>query len=646
MPTLDRVVETLTTRFFVDIGASDCPGESQSESLLERGWSGIMFEADQIKFSGLINRMLGKPVTIISEKVTPDNILHHLESANAPVDFYLSLDIDGYDYFVLEQILSKYRPQLIISEINEKIPPPLKFSVLYDPSYWWAGNHFYGYSLSMLEPLLHRYTYKVKELDYNNVILVPGEHTGSMKDIYDQGYWNRNRFNYNADFEPIYKMSTEDQIAFICNKFKRYEGTFLLNDRIHIENTGQVKLEQDFGQWISKYAADERFSKYVEIGTWNGRGSTCCFYDGFVKRTQPYSLQSYEISDVRVKEAKEVWKHVPDIDIIHGRMLQNHECPVYERVKELFPNVKLSWHEEDIRNFWSCSYVPMVNPEVVLLDGAEYLTQFEFESMKSIDSIRVFLLDDVCSDKCPRIFAELNSNPEWSCIARGNDRNGWAVFEKTSIDPKINIYRTLIQNAVQNAELGISKITTDIIKLDGMTGTKTRHFYNNMLTLEDTRYLEIGTWKGSSVCSAMCGNKAKVVCIDNWSEFGGPKSEFLDNFNRWKGENDAMFIEGDCFKVDISDLPKFNIYMYDGNHDCGNHYNALKYYYDHLDDTFIFIVDDWNVRHIREGTIKAIRDLNLSVLDSTHIRTNQNDIQTSEWSGWWDGMYVAILQKN
>jgi hypothetical protein len=72
----------------------------------------------------------------------------------------------------------------------------------------------------------------------------------------------------------------------------------------------------------------------------------------------------------------------------------------------------------------------------------------------------------------------------------------------------------------ENAENGISKINEDIKQIDGMSGIKTRHFYNNLLSLDDSRYLEIGTWKGSSVCSAMFGNTQKVLCIDNWSEFG------------------------------------------------------------------------------------------------------------------------------
>ena len=210
-------------------------------------------------------------------------------------------------------------------------------------------------------------------------------------------------------------------------------------------------------------------------------------------------------------------------------------------------------------------------------------------------------------------------------------------------------YKTLIGNSFQNAENNISKITNDIIYMDGMSGTKTRHFYNNLLNSDDARYLEIGTWKGSSVCSAMCNNKAKVICIDNWSEFGGPKSEFLVNFEKFKGENDAMFIETDCYKLDVSVLPKFNIYMYDGNHSKDSHYMALLHYYDCLDDVFIFIVDDWNWQMVREGTYSGIQQLKLKILYEKEIRLTWDNSHTSPQLAkdtWWNGLYVAILQKN
>jgi hypothetical protein len=206
-----------------------------------------------------------------------------------------------------------------------------------------------------------------------------------------------------------------------------------------------------------------------------------------------------------------------------------------------------------------------------------------------------------------------------------------------------------IDSSFENAEKGVSKITDEILHMSGMSGKKTRHFYNNLVNREDSRYLEIGTWKGSSVCSAMCGNNATVVCIDNWSEFGGPKEEFLKNFNAYKGDNTASFIEQDCYKVDISKLPKFNIYMYDGNHTEDSHYKALLHYYNCLDNIFIFIVDDWNLKDVREGTFNSFRELNINVLYEREIRLTTDNSHTPyplATETWHNGIYVAILQKS
>lgn len=212
----------------------------------------------------------------------------------------------------------------------------------------------------------------------------------------------------------------------------------------------------------------------------------------------------------------------------------------------------------------------------------------------------------------------------------------------------MDFYKKLIESSFEKANNHQSKINNDIIKLDGMTGTKTRHFYNNLLNFADARYLEVGTWKGSSVCSAMFGNNATVLCIDNWSEFGGPKNEFINNFEKFKGRNNATFIEKNCFYVDTSNLSKFNIYLYDGNHSAISHYLALNHYFKCLDDIFIFIVDDWNWPDVRKGTKDSIDQLNLTILYEKEIRLTNDDTHTPQplaSETWWNGLYVAILQK-
>ena len=161
--------------------------------------------------------------------------------------------------------------------------------------------------------------------------------------------------------------------------------------------------------------------------------------------------------------------------------------------------------------------------------------------------------------------------------------------------------------------------------------------------MDNARYLEIGTWKGSSVCSAMVGNKATVVCIDNCLQ-----NDFLINFNTFKGENNAIFIENDCFNVDVFTLPKFNVYMYDGDHTSESHYKALIHFYDCLDDTFIYIVDDWNDKRVRDGTIQAIENLNLETIYENEIRLTYDNTHTPAEEAsqtWWNGIYVAVLKK-
>jgi len=217
----------------------------------------------------------------------------------------------------------------------------------------------------------------------------------------------------------------------------------------------------------------------------------------------------------------------------------------------------------------------------------------------------------------------------------------------------INKYKSIVETAFINADNHYSKINDKIIEMEGMTGLKTRHFYNNLLNFDDARYLEIGTWKGSSVCSAMYQNNADIVCIDNWSAFSGSewgdvKNTFLANINEFKGINNIHFIESDCFQVDVSILPKFNIYLFDGDHSEESQYRALQYYYECLDDVFIFIVDDWNWNDVRNGTRKAIQDLNFKVLYEEEKRLTFNNEHTppSEANAtWWNGIYVSVLQK-
>ena len=80
-----------------------------------------------------------------------------------------------------------------------------------------------------------------------------------------------------------------------------------------------------------------------------------------------------------------------------------------------------------------------------------------------------------------------------------------------SINLKLALFKSLAMD---------TKISDEIKFMSGMSGRKYRYLINNLVSLiSNPRYLEIGSWAGSTVCSALYGNQAKAVCIDNWLKF-------------------------------------------------------------------------------------------------------------------------------
>jgi hypothetical protein len=71
-----------------------------------------------------------------------------------------------------------------------------------------------------------------------------------------------------------------------------------------------------------------------------------------------------------------------------------------------------------------------IKPEVVLLDGGEYMTFFEFLKVKEF--CKVLILDDTNVKKCKQIVEILSQeNSGWKLIDYSYyERNGWHVFEK------------------------------------------------------------------------------------------------------------------------------------------------------------------------------------------------------------------------
>jgi len=208
-------------------------------------------------------------------------------------------------------------------------------------------------------------------------------------------------------------------------------------------------------------------------------------------------------------------------------------------------------------------------------------------------------------------------------------------------------------DSFQRALVNKHELPDWIVSMDGMSGKKYRFFVNNLISLLDSpRYLEIGSWSCSTACSAIHGNSLSALCIDNWSEFGGPKQTFVENISKAKSLScDYRFIEDDFRSIDFKDLGfNANVYLFDGPHNEQDQYDGIRLAIPSLQREFILIVDDYNMHEVRSGTERAIRDCALSIQSSIEVRTTINGTHPlvhSQNSDWHNGYYIAHLaQKN
>ena len=184
----------------------------------------------------------------------------------------------------------------------------------------------------------------------------------------------------------------------------------------------------------------------------------------------------------------------------------------------------------------------------------------------------------------------------------------------------------------------ISNLNSDVFLIDGMSGKVFRCFLHNLCEHPNTCFLEIGSWKGSTLCSAMNENNV-FFGIDNFSQFGNVRNIFYENFNKFKGKN-SHFIENDCFQLNLNLDYTFNVFFFDGDHTLEAHTKSLVYFYNLLDNEFVFIVDDWNWQFVREGTYKSIELCNLKIKYKKEILTDYNDRNY-----FWNGVCIFILIK-
>ena len=213
----------------------------------------------------------------------------------------------------------------------------------------------------------------------------------------------------------------------------------------------EITLEDPLGIMIRDAVRFIGLKNNLEIGAWDGSGSTQCFIEG-MKEFEEKSLKSIEINEERFLELKERVKSYDWIECIHDSSISsdtlppyeyiwdsNHfKCPIekmsYDEKQVEKANIKV-WYDRDIKlmsNFDGYLHTDKDYYDSVLIDGGEFCGYEEFLLLK--DRTDVFFLDDChIAYKTSKVFDVLKNDNEWSCLMNcvpphPNSRNGSAAF--------------------------------------------------------------------------------------------------------------------------------------------------------------------------------------------------------------------------
>lgn len=212
-----------------------------------------------------------------------------------------------------------------------------------------------------------------------------------------------------------------------------------------------------------------------------------------------------------------------------------------------------------------------------------------------------------------------------------------------------------IEKSIWFAEREVSKLTQQIVDIQGLTSLKVKSFLNNICDFEGAKYLEIGAYKGATFCSAIYGNNIVATAIDNWKDstllpasislwqssrnLANPKDSFLLNLKKCQNIRDVHVLDENYLNFHKDKIKyKSNVVFYDGEHEFSDQYQIMGRMSDLCEDKFVLIIDDWNWE--KRGIIQGIKDFKLKCSYLKELFTKGEDPED-----FWNGLGIFILEK-
>ena len=156
---------------------------------------------------------------------------------------------------------------------------------------------------------------------------------------------------------------------------------------------------------------------------------------------------------------------------------------------------------------------------------------------------------------------------------------------------------------------------------------------------EGESYVEVGTYRGTSLVSAMLGNDGDFVALDDWSLGDGSRERLEANLERFGLQERPTILEGDAFETLRAGAlrgRRVGVYYYDAGHEYEEQLEGLRLVEPYLADCALLVVDDTDREKVERAVERAVDDYLAGQPRATEVFRAQGEAHGHP--EWWEGV--------
>ncbi|MDA8813104.1 hypothetical protein N9C54_04495 [Acidimicrobiia bacterium] len=197
-------------------------------------------------------------------------------------------------------------------------------------------------------------------------------------------------------------------------RFVKNIRNYLRTKNIISTSEGQIKISTPPGKLLYNFIEKNDIKSVLEIGTWNGLGSTIVLHDALKGKNGTFSITSLETDKIAYKKAKKNLKNRKEIKLLLGRITEINEMPEPSSIDYIKHNLNpknIEWFYQDLRRYKKTKNVFELldtSYDLILFDGGEFSTFAEFA--KLYQRTKYFCLDDIDTYKQFEVLKYIDNN--------------------------------------------------------------------------------------------------------------------------------------------------------------------------------------------------------------------------------------------